>query len=205
MNAPIKLFSFVPFDRGARFRWTAFELGLSVDETALNAQAGEHKGEAYRKINPFGLVPSCTRDGRNQFESAAMCLSLAESTPGSTLVPAIGSPQRDEFLTWMFFAASTLDNWCERVMVSKRFQPNEEMHALSRERLAPLLAVLEQQLGDKQFLLGDQFSLADILLGHDLVIVKFAECADLIPPKLAAYRDRLAARPAAQRAGLFKV
>ena len=57
MSASIDLYSFIHFDRGSRVRWLANELGLTIKEHRLDARAGEHKGAAYRAVNPTDLVP----------------------------------------------------------------------------------------------------------------------------------------------------
>lgn len=200
MSESIQLYSFVSFDRGSRVRWLANELGLSIEEHRLDARAGEHRGAEYRKINPTGLVPAIVQDGVTQFDSAAICLHLAETHRGAQLALFEGEPGRAEFLSWYFFAASTLDAATYPLMVYKMFQPDPAMLEASTQRLMPHLATLDRRMLGREWVC-ERFTIADILLGHGLELqqrcdVNFAEY-----PALAAYHARLKARPAA--AGLF--
>ena len=127
MSTGIDLYSFIHFDRGSRVRWLANELGLTINEHRLDARAGEHKGAAYRAVNPTGLVPAIVQNGVTQFDSAAICLSLAEAHREAKLAIFEGESGRGEFLSWYFFAASTLDAATYPLMVYKMFQPDPAM------------------------------------------------------------------------------
>ena len=201
MSDSIQLYSFVPFDRGSRVRWLANELGIAIEEHHLDARAGEHRGADYRLINPTGLVPAIVQDGVTQFDSAAICLTLAEHHREAGLAVFEGEPGRAEFLSWYFFAASTFDAATYPLMVYKMFQPDPAMLEASTQRLMTHLAALDRRMLDRDWVCG-RFSIADIVLGHGLELqqrcdVNFAEY-----PALAAYHARLKARPAA--AGLFQ-
>jgi glutathione S-transferase len=201
MTAAIDLYSFIPFDRGSRVRWLANELGIEITEHRLDARAGEHRGEVYRKVNPTGLVPAIVRDGETQFDSAAICLTLAEAHRAAALAIFEGEPGRAEFLSWYFFAASTLDAATYPLMVYKMFQPDPAMLEASTQRLMPHLATLDRRMMDRDWICG-RFTIADILYGHGLELqhrcdVNFDEF-----PALSGYYERLKARPAA--AGLFR-
>jgi glutathione S-transferase len=201
MTAAIDLYSFIPFDRGSRVRWLANELGIEITEHRLDARAGEHRGEVYRKVNPTGLVPAIVREGVTQFDSAAICLALAEAHREAGLAVFEGEPGRAEFLSWYFFAASTLDAATYPLLVYKLFQPDEAMLEASVQRLMPHLAVIDRRMMDRDWICG-RFTIADILVGHGLALqhrcgVDFAEY-----PALAEYHARLRVRPAAS--GLFQ-
>ncbi len=201
MRSTIDLYSFVPFDRGSRVRWLAHELGLAITEHRLDARAGEHRGEAYRAVNPTGLVPAIVRDGVTQFDSAAICLTLAEAHRDAGLAIFEGEPGRADFLSWYFFAASTLDAATYPLLVYKMFQPDAAMLEASIQRLMPHLATIDQRMIGRDWICG-RFTIADILFGHGLELqhrcgVNFAEY-----PAVAAYYERLKARPAA--AGLIQ-
>ncbi|HQW80870.1 MAG: glutathione S-transferase family protein [Rhodanobacteraceae bacterium] len=200
MSTGIDLYSFIHFDRGSRVRWLANELGLTINEHRLDARAGEHKGAAYRAVNPTGLVPAIVQNGVTQFDSAAICLSLAEAHREAKLAIFEGESGRGEFLSWYFFAASTLDAATYPLMVYKMFQPDPAMLEASTQRLMTHLAALDRRMLDRDWVCG-RFTIADILLGHGLELqrrcdVNFAEF-----PALAAYHARLKSRPAG--VGLF--
>ena len=200
MSTGIDLYSFIHFDRGSRVRWLANELGLTINEHRLDARAGEHKGAAYRAVNPTGLVPAIVQNGVTQFDSAAICLSLAEAHREAKLAIFEGESGRGEFLSWYFFAASTLDAATYPLMVYKMFQPDPAMLEASTQRLMTHLAALDRRMLARDWVCG-RFNIADILLDHGLELqrrcdVNFAEF-----PALAAYHARLKSRPAG--VGLF--
>lgn len=201
MSESIDLYSFIPFDRGSRVRWLAYELGLAIHEHRLDARAGEHRGAAYRQINPTGLVPAIVRDGVTQFDSAAICLTLAETHRGAGLAIFEGEPGRAEFLSWYFFAASTMDAATYPLMVYKMFQPDPAMLEASTQRLMPHLAALDRRMIDRDWIC-DRFTIADILFGHGLELQRRCDVNFAEYPAVAAYHERLKARPAG--AGLFQ-
>ncbi|MBL0030050.1 MAG: glutathione S-transferase family protein [Rhodanobacteraceae bacterium] len=140
------------------------------------------------------------QDGVTQFDSAAICLHLAETHRDAGLAIFEGEAGRAEFLSWYFFAASTMDAATYPLMVYKMFQPDPAMLEASTQRLMTHLATLDRRMLDRDWVCG-RFTIADILFGHGLELqrrcdVNFAEF-----PGLAAYHARLKARPAG--AGLF--
>ncbi len=201
MPTAVDLYSFVPFDRGSRVRWLANELGLEIREHRLDARAGDHRSAAYRHLNPTGLVPTLVCDGVVQFDSAAICLTLAETHRDARLAVFEGEAGRAEVLSWYFFAASTVDAATYPLLVYKMFQPDAAMLEASIQRLMPHLATIDQRMMGRDWICG-RFTIADILYGHALELqsrcgVNFAEY-----PAVAAYHERLKARPAAS--GLFQ-
>ena len=202
MNAPLRLYSFAPFDRAARVRWTALELGLSLDEAHLSYGGGDHKQDAYRAKNPFCQVPVAETDGQCMFQSVAICLYLVEQHAQAGLMPAPDSPLRATWLSWLFFCASDLDAQGFQVFNFSMLQPDPARRERALQAMSATLDVLERQLSAQDYLVGEQFSLPDILLGHALVLLSLSKGLDPYP-SLCRYRDRLAQRPAAQASGLF--
>jgi glutathione S-transferase len=204
MTAPLKLYSFAPFDRAARVRWTALELGLPLEEVALNYIAGEHKQPAYREKNPFCQVPLVETPQGSMVQSVAICQYLAEQHPQSGLVPTLDSPLRAQWLSWLFFCASDLDARGFQVLNYTILRPDTEKRANAIKVIEPLLQVVETHMAGRDYLVADTFMLPDIMLGHELVLLSFCKALTGFP-NLERYRDRLAERPAAQSCGLFGV
>ncbi|HSX60090.1 MAG TPA: glutathione S-transferase family protein [Tahibacter sp.] len=204
MNAPLKLYSFAPFDRAARVRWTAHELGVPVEEVGLNYIAGEHREAAYRAKNPFCRVPLVETDQGAMVQSVAICQYLAEQHPESGLVPPLDSPLRASWLSWLFVGASDLDAAGFQVLNYTVLRPDPEKRATAIRVAEPLLQVIEAHMADRDYVVGDRFTLPDIVLGHELVLLSFCRALDGWP-HLIRYRDRLSQRPAAQASGLFGV
>lgn len=202
MNAPLKLYSFAPFDRAARVRWTALELGLTLEEVALSYGGGEHKEAAYRAKNPFCQVPVVETAQGCMAESVAICQYLAEQHPQHGLVPALDSPLRARWLSWLFFCASDLDTRGFQVMNYTLLRPDAEKRASAVRVAGAALAVVEAHMAGRDYLVGDSFMLPDIVMGHELVLLSLCKALDGYP-NLQRYRDRLGERPAAKASGLF--
>jgi glutathione S-transferase len=203
MSATITLYSFVPFDRSSRVRWLAHELGLQVDERRLDYAGGEHRGDSHLARHPFGQVPAVEMDGQTRWESVAICQSLVEEHPDCGLAAAAGDVQRADYLAWLFFAASTFDSATFRVFKFTSLQPDPARRDEAVAELQPLLLRLARHLQEHDFLLGDRFSLPDLVLGHGMQLLYLVRLLDETPA-LLAYRERLAARPAAQQAKMFR-
>jgi len=201
MSEKIALYSMAPFDRGSRVRWLANELGIEIDERRVNGRTGEHKGDAYRAINPTCLVPTIERDGVTQFDSAAICLHLAETHRDARLAVFEGEPGRAEFLSWYFFAASTFDAATFPLILYKMLQPDAAMLEASVQRVMPHLRLIDAHMIDREWWL-DRFTIIDIILAHGFELqsrcgVNFDEY-----PAVADYYARLKQRTAG--ADLFR-
>jgi glutathione S-transferase len=202
MTAKITLHSFVPFDRSARVRWLAHELGIEIDEHKLDFAGGEHRREAHFARHPFGLVPAVEVDGQWRWESVAICQSLAEQRPEAGLAIPLASPDRANYLSWLFFTASTFDAATFEVFRHAALTPDEAKRKLAQGVLMPLLIRLSRHLEKSDYLLGERFTLPDIVLGHSIQLLYLTRSIDDIPT-LLKYRQRLASRPAAKKAGVF--
>lgn len=202
MNQPIKLYSFVPFDRGGRVRWLAHELGLAVEEHRLDYAGGEHRRFPHLGRHPFGLVPAIEVDGQSRWESVAICQSLAEQHPEAGLTVPLAAPERASYLSWLFFAASTFDCAAFRVFNFAALKPDETRRKEAQGELLPMLVQLARHLEKREHLLGDAFMLPDLVLGYSMQLLYLVQALDELPA-LLAYRKRLAARPAARAARMF--
>lgn len=204
MTAPLTLYTFAPFDRAARVRWTALELGLTYEEVALNYVAGDHRQPGYRAKNPFCQVPLVEFDQQSMVQSVAICQYLAEQHPEAGLVAAPDSSLRASWLSWLFLCASDLDARGFQVLNYTLLRPDADKRATAISVIAPLLQVIEAHLAERDYLVGDTFTLPDIVLGHELVLLTMCKALDGYP-HLARYRDRLGERPAAKASGLYGV
>jgi glutathione S-transferase len=202
MDMRITLYSFVPFDRSCRVRWLAHELGIGLDERHLDYAGGEQKGEAYLALHPFGKVPCAIIDGAPHWESGAICQLLVDAFPESELMVSRDSADYATYLSWLFFSASTFDSSAFQVFNYAALKPNPERQRDAQADLAPLLVRLSRHVHRNNFLLGDQFTLPDILIGHALQLLYLVHALDEYPD-LMEYRDRLRRRTAARASGVF--
>jgi glutathione S-transferase len=202
MSARITLYSFLPFDRSCRVRWLAHELGIGIDEKRLDYAGGEHKRDDYLGLHPFGLVPCAIIDGAPHWESAAICQLLVDAFPESELMVSRDSEEYAPYLSWLFFSASTFDAAAFQVFNHAALKPDPERHREALVALTPLLVKLARHVHRHNYLLGDHFTLPDILIGHALQLMFLVHALDEYPA-LMAYRDRLRRRPAARASGVF--
>lgn len=196
------LYSFVAFDRSARVRWLAHELGIEVEERKLDYAGGEHRSEAHLARHPFGLVPVVEIDGETQWESVAICQSLAEQQPEAGLTVPMASPLRRQYLSWLMFAGSTFDAAAFNVFGPIALKPDEARAKEGKAALFPLLVHLARHLHDRRFLMGDTFLLPDLVLGYSINLLYLVKALEDYPV-LKDYRKRLSERPAAKASRMF--
>lgn len=202
MSGKLVLYSFVPFDRSARVRWLAHELGIEIEERKLDYAGGEHRTEAHLARHPFGLVPVIDMDGETQWESVAICQSLAERQPEAGLTVPMASPLRRSYLSWLMFAGSTFDAAAFGVFHPTAIKPDEAQAKLGKAVVFPLLVHLARHLHEREYLMGDKFMLPDLILGHSINLLYLVKALDDYPV-LRDYRKRLSERPAARASRVF--
>lgn len=189
-----------PRTRSVRVRWLLEELGLPYE---LVTREYQRQGQPFAQDTPFGKFPSLEDDGTVMIESGAIVEHLLERYGAGRLGPRAGDPLRPRFLQWLYFAEATLLPPLLDVLRHTLIKPEaERIPAVvedGRARAGKTLDVLERELGDGPYLLGEEFTAADIMMAYGL---QWAEHFGLLEgrPRLAAYLRRIVSRPAAQRA-----
>ncbi|MCX5742951.1 MAG: glutathione S-transferase family protein [Proteobacteria bacterium] len=188
----------VPGTRSTRAAWLLEELGLPYEQHVLKFNEGEHKQPAHLALQPHGLVPSIDLGHGPMIESAAMCLALADQHADKGLAPALTSPERARYYEAIVYAVSTLDETVIPMYLHTKVLPPAMRDAKLIEAKMPTwktaAALLVQRLGARNFIVGDAFTAADIVVGYDLVLaLEIGLLADY--PTLAAYAMRLVSRP----------
>src|SRR5688572_28279465 len=165
--ADLMFYTAVP-SRGAVVRWMLEEVGEPYDVHLLSLKAGEQNRPEYRAINPQGKVPAVRYKGQVTTEVAAICAFLADEFPEKNLNIPVGDPRRGPYLTWLFFNPSAI----EPAMMDAKFprQETPPAGAVGYRDLSALLDVVEAALkdekgGSKTYLMGDQFTAADVVIG----------------------------------------
>jgi glutathione S-transferase len=192
-----------PNTRSTRVVWALEEVGVEYDYHKVDLLAGAGRQPAYLALNPGGKVPTLVDGDLVLTESAAICTYIGDRFAASGLTPPAGSIERARYNQWCFFVMSELEQplW---TIAKHRF-------ALPEKRRVPAVIetaiwefamaakVLTTGLGEREFLVGDRFTAADILAAHTLA---WARAYQLAPgnPHLDAYADHLLARPAWERA-----
>ena len=183
------------------------EAGLAF--TPVLASTKSHKlqdGTDYYTINPLGYVPLLELDdGTRLREGPAILQYIADQVPLKMLAPQNGSLQRYRLQEWLTFIGTEIHKG-----FSPLFNPAtpEEYKTIARDKLLQRLRWVDGQLADKQYVMGEQFTVAD---GYLFTVTNWAKPTNVdisAFTHLAAYRDRVAARPAVQEAmkaeGLLK-
>lgn len=191
----IKLF-WSPKTRASRLVWLLEELGLPYERERVPILAPDRQDSAeFRRASPMGKVPALIDGEVALSESAAIALYLADRYALGKLAPALDAPERGKFLYWMFYAPAVI----EPAMGEKASgaTPNRGSHGWGD--FESMLTVLEDALTDRPWIMGNDFSAADIMLGSSVVFMRmFKMLTD--NATLFAYADRALERPAYQKA-----
>ncbi len=194
----MKLYGFGP-TRAARCLWLLRELDVPFEYVRVDLSKGEHRQPAFLAINPYGRVPVLQDGDLTIRESAAICIYLADRFSSGVLIPPPGTHQRARHDQHVFFTVAELDAplWRQRLhevmYADERQIPAEVQNARLDFRAAA--TVLQGELGDGPFLLGESFTAADVIAAHTLY---WATWTDLLEgfPALQAYVARCTVRPA---------
>ena len=187
--------------RAFRALWIAKELGLDYEHVPTEiGQHGARKPE-YLAINPNGRLPAIDDGGFILWESLAITLYLAKKHSTGRLYPATLEGEAKAW-QWSLWAVQEVDRgvniWSLHAL---RLPPGERDAGKRAEALKALEApfrVLDQSLADRRYLLGDQFTVADLNVA---AVISRAIDMELAPwPRLAPWLGRCLERPAALEA-----
>jgi glutathione S-transferase len=196
-----------PNTRAIRVIWVLEEIGAKAEIKSMPYPPRQHAPD-YFAVNPTGMVPLLIDGEVRLSESMAICDYLA-TKHGSPLVVPANDAERPQFLQWLWYGESTLMTPLSRLnivrQVERRFERKggPEVDAIiagARDHVAERLKMLEQRLEGRDFLAAGRLTLADISVSYPLHLVGMLGVDDLLGPRSAAYRERLRARPAHQRA-----
>jgi glutathione S-transferase len=194
--ATLTLFHAAP-SRSSIARWMLEEVGEPYELHVFNLKNGDHRKPAYLAVNPMGKVPALKHGDTVITEAAAICCYLADAFPQAGLSVPIGDPRRGTYLKWLFFGPSCV----EPAVTDKAFKRAEAppRGSLGYGDYDTVMNVLADGVRAGPYLLGEQFTAADVVIGSGL---RWGMAFKLIPerPEFVAYTARLAARPALKRA-----
>ena len=193
-----------PQSRSLRPRWLLEEIGAPYEVVRVDLAGGAQKRPEYLKINPNGTVPALVDGDLALFESAAICQYLADKFPERRLAPPSGTPARGLYYQWIHYAMCGLEPPLIAIFMHTMRKPEaERLPAVvteARGQLTGVLGVLERALAGRDFILGDQFSVPDVMLGSTLGWARMMGIVGGDLPNVSAYVARLSQRPAFQRA-----
>jgi len=177
------------------------EIGARYELFELSLANKQQHDPSYLKLNPNARVPTLVIDGKDViFESAAICMYLADRHPEAGLAPAIADPKRGLYLQWLHYMSNTLQPAYLRYYYADRYITNpdhaQEVADKAREEVAVIWGRLDAAIGAGPYMLGDRLSACD----HYLLMLSTWQ--DPVPglydrfPNVKACVDRLLPRPA---------
>mgnify|MGYP003394304738 CR=1 FL=1 len=176
-----------------KVRLTASYLGLDYKWQVINLREGEQKQEWFLKINPVGKIPAIDDNGFHLFESNACCKYLAEKN-NSSIYPK-DLTKRILIEQWIDFVGFHIGVHASTVAFSRIFAPrmnrpvNEQALADAVKFLEMYFPVLENQLSKHAYLVGNELTLADIILFSILEPAELSGISLAAYPKLNAWRN----------------
>ncbi|MEO7775856.1 MAG: glutathione transferase GstA [Steroidobacteraceae bacterium] len=175
------------------------ESGVKFEHVSVDRKSKvTSDGEDYNKINPKGYVPALKLDnGQVLTENVAVLSYIADLNPAAKLAPPPGTFERYRLLEWLGYVNSEVHK-----NFSVLFNPKapEDTKAHGRANIDRRLGFIEDTLGDKPFLMGSDFSVADAYL---YVVLSWREKLGIDIgkfPKVTALYERVRARPSVRAA-----
>lgn len=187
--------------RSKRIIWLLEELGVEYQLVTYQRDPVTRRAPAALKaINPLGRSPVIDDDGLVVCESGAIVDYLVSRYGADTLAPPLHTPEHARYVQWLHFAEGTAAfPLIALYLLSADNSQKCFLGGFAREQMADVLTLANNELADKTYLMGDQFTGADVL--NSFVFEKISEARGLGEyPHLAAYMQRILARPAAQKA-----
>jgi glutathione S-transferase len=143
-------------------------LNIDFELILVNRQTNAHKSNEYLALNPSGRIPTLIDEQLVLFESAAICIHLAESNPSARFIPNIGSKNRAKFFQWMMYLTNTV-----QAEFMFYFYPNRHtnssnalanMTLIQEERITNMFGLLDNEVRHKVFLIGNIITACDFFL-----------------------------------------
>ena len=181
------------------------ELKLPFELKLVDRTQQAHKSAGYLKLNPNGLIPVLVDGDLVLYESAAICLHLADTHPQAQLAPPLGSAERAHFYKWLAWLTNTLQASLILYFYPERWADEDHAVAQVKAHAELRIGTLLEQLDDElkrnggPWLLGDAYSAID---PYALMLCRwtrgFGRPARAYA-QLGPYLQRMLARPAVRR------
>jgi glutathione S-transferase len=191
------------------------EAGCGYELVLVDRSRSAQKSAAYLQLNPNGTIPTLIDGSLVLFETAAICLHIADHHPKAKLAPPLGAPERSHLYKWLFFLSNTVQpaymafRYPEQHVVPGALAAGEAdgsdvigaVRSAAAQRTARAFDVIERSLGSHgPFLLGTEYSACDAYL---YMLAWWAHKLPVPParsPRLRACIQAVAARSATRRA-----
>lgn len=195
----MKLYHFPASTFSRRVRIALLEKNISCELIEVNLPGGQHKEDWYAALNPYLKVPTLVDGDLALYESAAILTHLEATHPTPPLVP--NEPGGRALVDMhVRLCDAHVGRYAGALLFPKRFLPeanwDRQAMAAARKEIDRHLVIIERELGDRHYLVGDSFTLADIAYLPFLHFLALMEVG--AGPRVQAWAERLLARPSAR-------
>jgi glutathione S-transferase len=172
------------------------EAGIDYGMELVEIRSPDRKDSSeFLAASPMGKVPAIVDGDAAMSESAAICLYVADRYCTGSLAPALDDPRRGKYLYWAMYTPAVI----EPAMAEKfsKMEPSRVRNGWGD--FEQMIRVFDEGLEGKDWILGSQFTAADVMLGSSAVFMRIFE---MLPDtkNIGGYADRCRERPAFQRA-----
>jgi glutathione S-transferase len=195
----MKLYGYPP-TRSIRVVWTLRELDVEFEFVNVDPTKGELWSPEFLAVNPAGKLPVLVDGDFVLTESVAIVLYLAEKYPEKGLLPS-GLRARAEVNRWLLFSATELEQPIWRIARHTVLYPPEKRLAaeipIARQDFLDMAAVMEKHMDGRQFLVGDNVTVADFVAAYtlDMATVQVKQMLLDNLPRLRGFMERMYKRP----------
>ncbi|HCD26195.1 MAG TPA: glutathione S-transferase [Gammaproteobacteria bacterium] len=194
---------FAPNSRAGRIVWLLEELELPYELNRMDFSPKDLKSDEHRQRHPLGRVPVLDDGEISIYESGAIVEYVLERHKNGGLKPAVDASEYPSYLQWFHYCEGMVMPPVNTIVVQTLLLPPDRRDATvlgqAQKLLTRALAPVDEALAGKDYLIGD-FSGADIMLGHACFMSNRLGCVTDEMASLKGYVERLAARPAFQKA-----
>ena len=185
-----------PRSRSFSALWMMEETGQPYERVLTDISTGAQKKPEFLAVNPMGKVPALQDGEATLAEQSAICAYVAERYPDAKLAAPLGDVRRAKYLYWLFFVPGCIEPAILQIATKVQISPVQAGWGTSTQ----VFDVLAHAVGNGSWLLGEQFTAADVMIGSNLHAV--TRMFKMVPsrPAFDRYLDACAARPAFQRA-----
>lgn len=183
-----------PKTRASRILWLLEEVGEPYEVETVDIRAEPRQDDpAFLEASPMGKVPAIVDGEIAVAESAAISIYVADRYSLGRLAPALDDPLRGRYLYWTMYTPAVV----EPAMGEKFSGADSNRLSHGWGDYDTMIRTMEAGLDGHDWILGDEFSAADVMLGSSVV---FMRLFGILPESktLSDYADRCLARPAYQ-------
>ena len=185
------------------------ELGVPFELSLVDRTVQAHKSASYLRLNPNGLIPVLVDGDLVLYETAAICLHLADTHPQAQLAPSLGTPERAQFYKWLMWLTNTVQAnlihyfYGDRLVDPGNVEGAAQIKAHTQAKVVQCLEQIDTHLASHggPWMMGAQYTVLD---AYTWMLCRWTRGFSSQParsfPHIAAHLQRMLERPALQRA-----